>query len=61
VCLAWLLPPKSQKPTKGLASEAVFLKANFFRSAKLKIPMDLILVAFRWNCENIYRRTFSEF
>jgi hypothetical protein len=38
---------KSQKPTKGLDPEAAFSKSRLSRSANLKAPLDLLLVAFR--------------
>jgi hypothetical protein len=43
----WLLPPKSQKTTKGLNPKSSFFKSRLSRIANLKAPLDLLLVAFR--------------
>jgi hypothetical protein len=51
--------PLKAKPN-GWIQEAAFSKSRFSRSAKLKATMDLLLVTFGWNCENIYRRTFND-
>jgi hypothetical protein len=56
----YLLKAKSQ--TKCLdPGNNFFSKSRLYRSAKLKVPLDLLLVDFGWNCENIYRRTFNGF
>jgi hypothetical protein len=39
--------PKSQKPTKGLDLGTSFFKSRLSRSANMKAPLDLLLVAFR--------------
>jgi hypothetical protein len=54
-------PLKAKSQPKGWIQEAAFFKSRLSRSAKLKAPLDLLLVAFGWNCENIYRRTFNDF
>jgi hypothetical protein len=66
VCLVWLLalafaPLKVKSQPKGWIQEGAFSKSRLSRSAKLKAPLDLLLVTFGWNCENIYRRTFNDF
>jgi hypothetical protein len=66
VCLVWLLDlaftPKSQKPNQRAGSrKQLFLKADFLAVQNLKAPLDLLLAAFGWNCENIYGKTFSDF
>jgi hypothetical protein len=54
-------PIKAKSQPKGWIQEAAFSKSRLSHSAKLKAPLDLLLVAFGWNCENIYRRTFNDF
>jgi hypothetical protein len=54
-------PLKAKSQPKGWIQEAAFSKSRLSRSAKLKAPLDLLLVAFGWNCENIYQRTFNDF
>jgi hypothetical protein len=54
-------PLKAKSQPKGWIQEVAFSKSRLSRSAKLKAPLDLLLVAFGWNYENIYRRTFNEF
>jgi hypothetical protein len=54
-------PLKAKSQPKGWIQEAAFSKSRLSRSAKLKAPLNLLLVAFGWNCENIYRRTFNDF
>jgi hypothetical protein len=54
-------PLKAKSQPKGWIQEAAFSKSRLSRSAKLKAPLDLLLVAFGWYCENIYRRTFNDF
>jgi hypothetical protein len=54
-------PLKAKSQPKGWIQEAAFSKSRLSSSAKLKAPLDLLLVAFGWNCENIYRRTFNDF
>jgi hypothetical protein len=68
VCLVWLLafgfgfcPLKAKSQPKGWIQEAAFSKSRLSRSAKLKAPLDLLLVAFGWNCVNIYRINFNDF
>jgi hypothetical protein len=62
VCLVWLLPPKIQKPNQRAGSSKQLLyKSLFSHSAKPKAILDLLLLAFGWNCENIYQRTFNDF
>jgi hypothetical protein len=52
VCLVWLLalafaPLKAKSQPKGWIQEANFSKSRLSRSANLKAPLDLFLVAFR--------------
>jgi hypothetical protein len=51
-------PVKAKSQTKGLDPGSSFYfpfsKSRLSRSVKLKTPLDLLLVAFGWNCENIY-------
>jgi hypothetical protein len=54
-------PLKAKSQPKGWIQEAAFSKSRLSSSAKLKAPLDLLLVTFGWNCENIYRRTFNDF
>jgi hypothetical protein len=54
-------PLKAKSQPKGWIQEAAFSKSRLSRSAKLKAPLDLLLVTFGWNCENIYQRTFNDF
>jgi hypothetical protein len=57
-------PLKAKSQTKGLNLESSFFKSRLSCSAKLKAPLDLLLAAFRWSCENIYGRflaTFNDF
>jgi hypothetical protein len=52
---------KFKSQPKGGIQEAAFSKSRLSRSAKLKAPLNLLLVAFGWICENIYRRTFNDY
>jgi hypothetical protein len=53
---------KAKSQTKGMDPEIIFFpKSRLSRSAKLKAPMDLLLAAFGWNCENINGRIFNGF
>jgi hypothetical protein len=62
VCLVWLLPSKCQKPNQMVGfRKQFFFKSRLSRSAKMKLLLDLLLVAFGWNCENIYQKTFNNF
>jgi hypothetical protein len=55
-------PMKAKSQTKGMDPEIIFFpKSRLSRSAKLKAPMDLLLAAFGWNCENINGRIFNGF
>jgi hypothetical protein len=54
-------PLKAKSQTKGLDVESSFSKSRLSHSAKIKAFLDLLLLVFRWNCENIYRRTFNDF
>jgi hypothetical protein len=54
-------PLKFKSQIKGLDLELSFSKIRLSRSVKLKAPLDLLLVAFEWNSENIYRKTFNDF
>jgi hypothetical protein len=51
VCFVWLLaltfvPEKPKAKPKGWNQEAGFSKSRLSHSAKLKAPLDLLLVAF---------------
>jgi hypothetical protein len=50
---------KFRSQTKGPDPEKNFSKRRLSRGAKLKATLDLLLVAFIWNYENIYERIFS--
>jgi hypothetical protein len=54
-------PLKAKSQPKGWIQKAAFSKSRLSRSANLKAPLDLLLVAFRMDCKNIYRRIFNEF
>jgi hypothetical protein len=64
VCLfgvwLWFLLHKSEKPTKGLDTENSFFFSKSRLSCGVK-PLDMLLAAFKWNCENIYGKKFSDF
>jgi hypothetical protein len=50
---------KSQ--TEGLDSESSFFSKSSLSQCKTESTLGPVLVAFRWKCENIYRRTFNDF
>jgi hypothetical protein len=62
VCLVSFCPVKAKSQTKELDPEINFSSKNrFSRSVKMKASLDMFLVAFEWNCENIYQRFLTVF
>jgi hypothetical protein len=43
----WLLPLKAKNQPKGWIQKAAFSNSRLSRSANLKAPLDMLLVAFR--------------
>jgi hypothetical protein len=66
MCLVWLLalafaPLKAKSQPKGWIQEAAFSKSWLSRSANLKAPLDLLLVAFRMELWKHISKKFNDF
>jgi hypothetical protein len=54
-------PLKTKSQPKSWIQEAAFSKSRLSRSANLKAPLDLLLVAFGWNCETYIEEFLTTF